>query len=622
MKRLLKVFLGTICAGSSVVLADEGLRPIDDVRFILDIRHEEVGTGGRITSTAVGDRLRWSAVPSVMASENTHPGEPISVTNLMLAANIHPMTTNKTPCLYFPQSDYYDVDGYDHVSCCKLTLGGAAVTGVTQTAFLRFRWDGSSVTNFGGNHCWLFLNGYDWSAVADDGNKGVGWGVYIDNIAKDEASGKIGVLVRHASGTQDINQSISVGKWYDLFVTVAPSDENSAESVCRTYLIATPAMQTVEGRLVFKKPSMSIRSVTRAAVIKNDPSFSSIAIGAEDGYTSYVKITTAGSGAAKTFRGAMAEMMIWNRLLTEEEMWQVASGYHGSTWAVGAINGSSDEFATSDAAEEFHVTNNWRFMRRDLTAACPSLRLLGAMTDADATMGHVLQIVPVESSVPRPCPLRVDVCGKNIGTFDIADKFARNIFIPERFWTRDSDGNVDVTLSRPGIVEGTLSIDALTLSGSWCIGTINNSNDGSPETAVINSYIVGDPHVTTHRMRATGHASAGYESQHVWMWIPRQMTQMPFKYTLDLKLLSMQSVVSGSFQAAFYANDMCVGTFSGLKANDFISLTVPPELLVAGMNVFSFSNAVPPNVSNNAWCNYDYFRLKVKYLRGTILVFK
>ena len=612
------------CLGMVIVgLAAFGTtsRPVDDAKFILDIRPDQAGAGGGITSTAVGDRLRWSSSAIVTATENGHGGDPIVVTNISFAPNIYPMTTNVTPCLYFPQSDYYDEDGFDHVSSDQLTLNNAAVTSLTQTAFVRFRWDGASCTNFGGHQSWLFLNAYSWNVPADDGANGIGWGLGVANIANNSTSGRLCGLVRHQV-TGDMGYTFTVGKWYDLFATITPTAADPTKSAVKVYVIATPGTQTVENRLAFFKPKMSTVSWTPAAVIKTVPSHPHIVLGSEGSYAGYAKVSVGNTGQAKTFRGAIAGLMLWDRLLTQDEMWQVASGYHGSTWAVGAINGSSGEFAAS-GADEFHVTNSWRFLRRELTAANPSVRLRGPMVAEDAKLGHVLQIAPVEAGMPSPCLVRVEACGTPVGTYDVANASRRVIFIPANFWTRDAKGEVTVTLTRTGTVSGTLALDAVTLSGSWCIGNENGSNDGTHENCVISTYFVGDTLVTTHRMRATGHNSAGYDNQRVWMYLPLWMEGRPYKYTLESKMLGMQSTISGKFQAALYVNGTCLDTITGLSANSPITKVVPPELLTGGMNLFSLSNAVPPSVSGNAWCNYDFFRLRVDDMpRGTYILVK
>lgn len=622
-----KFFSLTTCVALvvGVVCAETVKRPIDDAFFVMGLRGESAGAiTTSATTTQIYDQLNWSGNSSITAyGVQPSADYPNLLTNYVFAPPIHAMTTNSAPCLYLPQYAYQDENNDWWIGRNIVRINNAASSSLTQTFFVRFRWDGAPVNQYTG-HEQIFNSAYDW------GNKS-GVILYIDNNSGNPASGSLKLQIMN---DQNISAtSVTTGKWYDVFCTIRPVEGDSTKTYAEVCSIATPngAWTTdTPPQYYFTKPTMTIKTRTADKVTKfNTASYPYVCFGTENGGTTgFVKHGGSSSAQANLFRGAIAAYASWNRILTQDEMWQVASGFHGSNWACGAVNGKADEFAaaTETVADEFCVTGQWRFCRRELTADHPSLKLRGPMPPTFADLGHWFTLVPLfDGSVGAACPVEITVCGQKLrGTYDLRDREGRNVYIADKYWTRDAQGDVTVEVKRVGEVTGTVSIDAFMLSGSWCLGKVDGVNDGPSETQIVSTYWLGDQAYSAHRQRGLCFAQA-YSTETVKMYLPPEVGGLDWRYSLETKTLSMISGLPGHMAVACYVNGKLVDTATDLDKNASVSIDVPHEgFFVPGMNTVVFSNASDGAYGQrNNWCNIDFYRLRIRDRRhGAMLILK
>lgn len=586
------------CLGVFVGMAHA--RAIDDARFIMDIRGDLNGNG-RIDANEVGNKLDAGAdAPTqVNMRMSAAAAVPPNCTNLFIAPPIHPMTTNWTKCVYFTQSDYYDADGWDHVTSDRVDFLNAAVKGSdTQTAFIRFKWEGSSVTNFQSN-CWLFLNGYNWNPKS-------GWGVYIAQVAgKDgEKSGTLGFMIPTYVSSSG-GKTVYKNEWYDLFVTVKPNGE--ANSLFKYWLFRTPSSQIMadeNNRLTFDVPGMVTGTIQNATIPKLlfGDAYKNIRIGCEsDSYSNYAIVNTANVNAAKNFRGAINQLMFWNRELTENEMNEIRTGYSGAVISAGAINGSADEFSDTNPAEVFNPTNEWISLRKTLTEEHPSITLKGKLPKGAAGRGHVLAITPIFSGASAlRCPVRVEVNGTNVGTLDLKRREGRNIYIPGKFMQRDGDGIVTVTITRIDPFSETLQLDAVVLGGSWCVGVFDNTHaELERESCVARDFVVGDPDFK-HTMRALQSELYGRLLEtRIHAYYPCEgVNRCDGVFRVRLLTHASGTVnnvpwkLNGHGKIDLWLNGGRIAQLTNTSSGDMYEIPISREDLVPGMNVFSLSNAV------------------------------
>lgn len=588
-------------------------RAVDDAAFALALRGDLNGNG-ELDADEVGNALDFSAASPVRASIPAHAGRAPCLTNATFALPMHPMTTNTWPVLHFYQDNYYNEAGTNVVSSTSVDFSGAAVTnGLTQTFYARFRWDGSAVTNFPST-CWIMLNGYDWQ-------KKSGWGVYVRQEAGvATTTGRIGVMVPQNMNLVDNGCTVKKGAWYDLFLTVSPHGE--AQSKATAWLLPVPSARdwADDKKYGFDVPGFWRYTNTWANLprLSFAPGKTTLRLGAEQMYRDWTTIAASNNNAAKTFRGALARLMLWTRALTEEEMWEVASGFGGALWSVGAENGSADEFAAADADDVHLVTNDWRFMRRALTEASPTLTLKGALPASEAGLDHVVHVAPLfGAAAPDACFVRLSVNGVSAGVFNLARRSGRAAFVPGLLWTRDAEGNATLTLTRLAPFTAPLELDAVTVSGSWCFGTPNASHSEFERETRVAAHVVCGDFDTGHVRRALlGEKDSDVNHTLCFhFFVPADMAGR-HEATFETRTTQLAASLDGHAAVGLWLNGAACGARDGVAGGDALSWTIPAEDLQPGMNRLVLSNATSKAVAaavgaTGSWVGFDFYRLRV-----------
>ena len=581
-------------------------RPVDDTTFMLDLCPELVGANGTLTSTAVGDRLRWSERDTVHGEENTPASgaAKISIRSEKWAMNMYPMTTNDIAYLYFPQSSWLGGNGYVAQAANRLKFDDFGISRLAAadavTAHVRFKWEGPVQTSRN-LALTVFAAGYDWGDQT-------GFYLSIINQPGSEGFQKFRMSVG-GRVSQDFGRANS-NLWYDVFTTVKANAADAAKSDVTVRIISFPGMTTRNGARVFAKAGMTALTFTLAAALNMSASHPELLLANENGGNGqFVYENTTGSlGNLNTFRGGIAALDFWARELTETECWQVASGHAGATWSVGGVNGSAGEFAVTDPGADYDVTNGWRFCRSTLTASTPTLRLKGPMTADDANLGHMLEIVPILAGLESPCRYDLTVCGTKVGTYNLARPSGRCVYIPAEYWMRDANGDVTVEITRVGNLSGIVTLDAIMLGGSWTLGLVDGNVEGYYEGYVLPRFVAGDQETQWHRGRAL---TAANPTQEVQFHMPYEGYGWEWGRTVEVRTQAMGSGLVGNMQLAAWLNGVLVDTNTGLGPNETVSFALPANLFVPGMNTVVFSNATPSAVSDN-WCNVDFYRLTLE----------
>lgn len=615
---------GGVVQSASAALAD-GRRVVDDAVFNLAIRGDLNGDG-KIDADELGNALDFSAASPIRATVPAHVGTDPCFTNDTFAPPMYPMTTNVWSALYIPQDNYYDERGTNFVASTAVDFPNAAVTnGQTQTLYVRFRWDGNAVTNYSSS-CWIMLNGFDWNLRS-------GWGVYIQQDPGPETTaGRLGVMVPQSVERVSEAYAVKKGLWYDLFVTVSPRDETRAKAVA--WLLPVPTGRTWgdDGIYGFDPPVFQRYEKTGLSyqLLSFAPNKTTLRLGAEEPRSYWSEIKASNSNAAKTFRGAIARMMLWTRELTDEERWEVASGFDGALWSVGVVNGSADEFAASGADDVHLVTNAWRHMRRTLTEADPTLTLKGPLSVSEAGLDHIVNVVPLFGDArPDACFVRISVNGASAGIFNLARRSGRNAYIPGSFWKRDAEGNATLTVTRVAPFTAPLEIDAVTVSGAWMFGTANSSHsEFERETRAAAHIIRGDP-VTKHVRRALLGEKEGTANRtacfHFYM--PPEAAGH-HDASFGTRTTQMASNLGGHARINIWFNGVEQEAKEGVSEGEVLNWTLPAETLRPGMNYLVLSNATPRTAVEEAgagasWIGFDYYRFRTEpEPNGTLLLLR
>lgn len=591
----------------AISLAPAAVQPagsvLEDATFKLDLR------GGESTFTQPGDLgnvfdfssaspvVGWMGDQRGPQHYNANFGYLTAQETAQVRNPYYPLVTKEQTVLHFYQDNPEATDEATGVRS-GVVFPGLAPQSDVQTFYLRFRWDGA-VQGTTPYPVYLLQSGN-----ADNGNSAYGVAVFMETPTVSEDGTTTNVLVKcrigQANGTKnflDSGLSVSSGTWNDLFVTFA---KNDGEDKCTTTwsLCQTPAASGSG----FEKAVLSKKSVVSAS----HPQFNSsnLTIGTYHNSGSVADST-------RCFRGLVADFMLWERALTDDEKRQVMNGSSGAKWFVGLPNGSADEFGDASPAATYEPeTMPWRQMRKTLDASNPTLSLRCTVAGNDVNAAKLLSVSPIlRDGAEVSCPVAVSVNGTSIGTYDFADPKKRCILVERALWAPDASGKATVTLARTGTISGTLAIDHLSLSGTWMIGNDDGRTSPMPNQTAIESSrgFVGD----TEESRFCSAVSVGANRASIFLdaWLPDGAEAYDWRFATDIH----SNYQTADLGFSLFVNGTQVGAEwplpAGNNANEKNVWNIPAGTLVSGVNHLQLKMTTP--ASGTGWAFLDYYRLQL-----------
>ena len=462
---------------------------LDGMVFNLDM--QDVNGSGEIEAgDKIGNAMKVSASDAANAytkawstTDNaTFSAYGPKFSTLDVAGPMTPFTTNSQTCLVFPQY----VSG-DNIFNSRVDLTKSAIMGEVATFFVRFKWDGAAV-NAQCNPV-LLMNGCN-STWYQAGGKG--FAVRIRTYVGNQSKGYLTFNVQGKQSSMANDVVVYAGSWIDCFVSLYPSPTDATKSNGDIYF-CTNAFNQAEGK--FAEPKLNHYHVGDAGNILRmscESANSVLQIGNERN-----AVSPTSSHGKEAFRGAIAAVKGWRRLLTEDEMWCVMAGVHGGVFHVGSPNGSADEFGASGTEATFNPTTMpWQKMKKSLTAADRTLTISMPIPEENSHLAKLLAIKPLFDGVGASCPVAVTANGIEVGTFDLTRESERTILLRGAAASRDANGKLVIAIERPAGCEGTLLFDAVSLVGSWQIGKADGSKaemkdegKGVPQVAIMGDQI-------------------------------------------------------------------------------------------------------------------------------------
>ena len=628
-----KLALGAFVTAAMAALGGfAAISPMDDAAFILDLRK-----AGGIDANSAGNALDFSSTSSKRATsvlQNTNAPEKPCVTNLAVASPMYPADTNLVPCLYLPTPGYttVDTDGTTHYWVYRQTVDiqhGATAKSDTLTAYVRFRWDGPTATS-AINHPDLMIIGYhSWSYP--------GRGLVLHGATRGENQSimNIGAYIPKRVPGTDNSFSVTTNKWYDLFVQVTPSGDNSVENF---YLCETPYFNARTNEpSYFSAPAFKRRHCADASLPKLALDLSAcdfVRFGAE-APSAAASDRNAGDAATKCFRGAIARAAYWTRTLTENEMWEVmaADMARGAPIRAGALNGTSEEFAVDGGDGVYNPkTMPWRTMRGELTAEHPAIEIEAPLAAPEAKLPHFLSAKPIFVDVGERCPAAIYVNGKLVEKVDLKTEGGLELPVAKGLVTRTASGTVKVRIERLAPISGTVKLDAITFGGSWQMGT-RNASDGEfqQEGKEPNHFFVGDTDFKHYQRSVMGGTSASAATNnYIHFYLPEAaVRKFPFKY--DARVTFQNSETTNKFGVGIQKIGLFVNgeetprrtleNFTNMT--DIATVTFAPGELKAGMNTFHWRNLrFEGDTKTLLYISFDYHRLLMDYHPGLSILLK
>jgi hypothetical protein len=269
---------------------------------------------------------------------------------------------------------------------------------------------------------------------------------------------------------------------------------------------------------------------------------------------------------------------------------------------VGVPNGTAEEFGADGAtAEPFDPTaDKWQTMKKSLTAADRTLTLTFPLRTEEVGLPRLLVLSPLFDGTGETCPVTVTANGMSVGTFDLAQENKRVVLIRRGFVRRDGNGKMTIAITRPEGCAGTLSFDALSLVGSWQIGTLDGSNGEMTQEGrgVVPVHVVDDAAKRTQRSMTTT-----YNSNTFVFDVPKETCGLyPFVYRTRVK-----DWKTGSAQPMHLElNGVTVYTKADASLDQDVEVVFEPDAFNPGLNelTWRYDTAVPNN-----WLTFDYHSL-------------
>lgn len=569
---------------------------LDGMVFDLDVQDLN-GNGVIESSDKIGNAMKVSASDAAAAyskSWSTTDGATFSAYSpsfsvLDVAAPMTPFTTNTQTCLAFPQF----VSG-GNIFNSRVDLANGGIMGEVATFFIRFKWDGA-VEDAQCNPV-LLMNGCNGSWYQAGGK---GFAIRIRTYATNRQKGYLTFHVQGSNSSMANDVVVYAGSWVDCFVSVYPSPTDATKSNGDIYICATP---DVGGDGKYGEPKLNSYHVGDSGNVKRMSSESSasakLLIGNERN-----AVNASSTHGKEAFRGAIAAVKGWRRLLTEDEMWCVMAGLHGGIFHAGVPDGKADEFGASGTAATFDPTAMpWQKMKKSLTAADRALALSVPIPAENRFLAKLLVVKPLFDGVGASCPVAVAANGVNVGSFDLMNAAERTILLRGAAASCNAEGRLVISIERPEGCAGTLSFDALSLAGSWQIGKGDGSKaemkeegKGVPQVA-----IMGDP-VYKHVQRSLTKVCP---SLSLLFDVPENVDGK-CRWLYSTKFIDPQAGCAQPIHIEL--NGSTIWSSEDVAGGTEVDLQIDPSSLVPGLNNLKlcYDSAVPN------WISIDYHRLKL-----------
>lgn len=589
--------------------------PAKGLEFMMDFRSHETN----ITSTSVGNALDVSGVspPEAVIDGGSCDTNKVHLIPVKSVVPMYPWQTNDVYALHLPQRTRYDESNGEivkKVNPVAISFTNSAIKSERQTTYIRFRW-GGPLDREDVYVAWLILNGYNWNATGEDGTAGTGWGIGMSyKKGSDPATAYLSWMIPTKTQIFNWDSAISIEQdvWYDMFIMVEPNPDDGTKSRTTVSVLKPTSLRNVDGESVYNIPSFQTLTITGDFKKPTySDSHSSLRIGAEASSSGFQSQTVNYGSYSKAFRGDVARLMTWSRLLSEDEKWQVMSGAWGGSFRLGLENGSADEFSgTVSGGNVWTPTNSWSSAGRCLTMEKPSLTIRSAVPDSDAGVGKILHVKPLPAN--GALPVEVSVNGESIGVYDLSSSSSRAIHVPGEKWRNDDDGHVEIKIERKAPFETALEIDSVSLGGGWRQG-----GSMTREGFVRSHHFIGTGDPRAVQRATTIHASYSYPSVSFSAWIPDDALAM-FRHSFAV---AIRGGNANDIPHAFWVNGQKFAEFDSSAEGEVMSADVPPGFLKAGENVFSVSNCVPVS-SSVKWVRYSEYLMTVKRVYGLSVVIR
>ena len=541
------------------------------------------------------------------------PGQdPIQIENVKVPVGywLQSAVTNEMPVLKIPQATVYGTDGTYSNSQQTAHFADTRSDVNARSGLIRFRWDGYAFTNkidlLMFSDCWLYTS---------DGttSRGLAFGISNDN--------KLNMWVGRICSTSD--RVLTPGKWYDLAFSVGNYVEGGKEKARARFALASEGhvmgYNFANNKEIYTNEKDGISAMFKETTYDyplnmNYTTVQAIKLGGQDDNSNKWREYIATNGTyRKAFKGAFANVKLWSRVLSDEELVALLANNDGMQWSVGAQNGSSEEFGGTPVAEFDPAVNAWSQMKKILDADSPTLTLKTKMRKGDEGLQKSVRVMPILSEGATG-GVSLSVNGVAVESASLENGKEHVFVIPAAKWTADSAGFVTVSISRTGDIDGTLEFDAISLSGAWQVGYVDKSvaEFVSNEKLAPSEFFIGDFDISNHVRKAVYSDKTTWSASRLrfYFWVDGRMAKKSDAvFTSAIPNKSVGTNNDEEYTAfEVYLNEERIHSTLAKKV-DAIKVQIDRGAMNEGLNVIEIRNC---SGRNDIWVQYDYFRMEFK----------
>lgn len=564
----------------------------------------DLNGNGRLDNNEIGNLMtagKTSGWDCATKGSTTVPGQdPVRIDNVKVPVGcwLQSAVTNEKAVLKIPQATTYGTDGTYSNAQQTVHFADTRADVNERSGLIRFRWDGYAFTNK--LDVIMFSDCWRWASEVADA-RGLAFGISDNN--------RLNVWVGRICSTVP-DRELTPGKWYDIAFSAENHEVDGTTKAKVRFAIASEGV--VIGYSEKNGESTRYREIVYDAPLNMDhASDKSIKLGGQESNATKWKEYNSASGTdRKAFKGAFANVKLWSRTMSDEELLAVLAGGDGMQWSIGAPNGSSDEFGGNPVSEFDPAANAWSQMQKTLDAASPTLTFRTKMRTEDEGLQKSLRVLPM---LPEGATgsVSLSVNGEPVESADLEDGKEHVFVIPAAKWTADPSGFVTVSIIRTGDIAGTLEFDAISLSGGWQVGYADKSvlELVSNEKLAPPDFFIGDTDISNHVRRAT-YSVANNTSPHrmvLHFWVDGRVARK--SAAVFSSLIPNKSTKNNEEYTAFevYLNEERIHSTLAKKL-DAIKVQIERGTMNEGLNVIELRNCSEIDV----WAQYDYFRMEFK----------
>lgn len=505
-----------------------------------------------------------------------------AITN-MPVVHPHAWATNNETCVYFKQPVNSDEDPKISPVGIKLPQLFSFGYKTNMTVVARLRWEGPTRSG---------VNSYLFGA---EGKGGFQFGISSVGglIAYINAGGGANTLYF----STDESVAIQSNQWVELAFTVA-NDKITTYRTQESYSSGYWYKNTKD------LPTHAKLDVTN---VVNVFTFGAGSTGLPTGARTYNSYKSAWS----VFRGQFAELAIWNRALSEEEIAE-AFGSRAEKLRFGVPDGSGDEFAGTDVSGQAVKPQDWRDFSAVLSAESPSLSVGFPVEAHEAGLSQVLTILSTESSASGKVEIKMN--GETVAAKYVKAGVSRRIYIPGSFFK----GN-DNTLTLKWLGDGEFKLDSLVVGGSWQLGYADSKTDEfCKRNRYRTTFNIYGSQVWSTRLNRGVSSESGYEFLKILFPLTSGAAKGAHMLTVPLLCtttgtdpLELQVTVNGTVKTVFPVSS------HSYSDPDVLKLELADGELVTGANTIELRNV--HEIAGKAIA-FDYIRLESAAFRDTFCI--